>query len=158
MTSVRPSSADETMRLPRVAPLSASGNNPHRSEVLQGLLNLVAFLLAHPGAPVPLSLSIAVTADGCDGDQISFVREVAGQIDTGVQWQGDRMVFTERPFGPVTYRAFGLVGGALDEYQAVQVIGEQGLAQLQARHAYAAAVEPPACNPFSGVDWYGEGQ
>lgn len=150
MTSVRPSSAEQTMALPRVAPLSATGNNPRRSELLQGLLRLVAFLMEHPAAPIPLGLTVTVTVEGGNSEQVCFVREVAGQIDAGVEWEGDQVVFTQRHFGPVTYRAFGVTRAALDEYQAVQVIGQQGLAQLQARQAYA---EQAATNPYLGLDW-----
>lgn len=153
MTSVRPSSAEQTVVLPRVASLSASGNNPRRSELLQGLLRLAAFLLEHPAAPVPLGLTVTVTVDGDDGEQVSFVRDVAGQIDAGVEWEGDAVVYTKKSFGPVTYRAFGLTRDALDRYQKVQVLGQQSLEQLQARQAYAAAVQPAAAvpNPFQDL-------
>ncbi|MGW0594491.1 hypothetical protein [Streptosporangium sp. NPDC002607] len=102
----------------------------HRAVVINGLLDLAAFLEANPGAPVPAFPKLLHFAAGTDPDMCAEIDAIAELLGTAID-PGDigyGHYRTSRAFGPVEYSAVGI------------------LARARARHdadsSYAGCVDP----------------
>ncbi|HEX4818435.1 MAG TPA: hypothetical protein VFV66_37335 [Nonomuraea sp.] len=102
-----------------------------RSALINGLIDLAAFLEAHPDVPVPFSVTVHhFPGQASDDDQRAEIDQIAALV-------GSEIAYEDSPYGHyATSRLFGPV-----EYRAVAV-----LAAARARHAaersYTGCIQP----------------
>ncbi|MBB2912441.1 hypothetical protein FHS43_003724 [Streptosporangium becharense] len=112
----------------------------HRTALINGLVDLAAFLEANPGVPVPDFPRIYHFADGTDDEIRAEIDVIAGLLGAEIS-PGDRgygHYKTTRFFGPVEYAAVGILAHAR--------------ARRDADTSYAGCVVPDPVTPDIDTD------
>ncbi|MFV2177961.1 hypothetical protein ACFHW2_40085 [Actinomadura sp. LOL_016] len=96
----------------------------HRGRVLQGLLDLAAFLEANPGVPVPdfgwtLHLPASEATDGRERVEVDRIADVLDVPVSDETPDGGHYI-AQKHFGPITYRAFHVPARRMARHHALR--------------------------------------
>jgi hypothetical protein len=95
--------------------------NTHRADFINGLLDLAAFLEAHPDVPVPPSVTVHhFPGQASDADQCAEIDQIAALLGSETDHEDSPYDHhaTSRLFGPVEYRAVAILAAARARYDA----------------------------------------
>ncbi|TDE54112.1 hypothetical protein E1295_15875 [Nonomuraea mesophila] len=93
----------------------------HRSALINGLLDLAAFLEAHPQVPVSSSVTVHHFPDqNSDADQRAEIDQIAALVGSEIDYEDSPYghYATSRLFGPVEYRAVAVLATARARHDA----------------------------------------
>ncbi|GAA3695407.1 hypothetical protein GCM10022224_071340 [Nonomuraea antimicrobica] len=93
----------------------------HRTALINGLLDLAAFLEAHPDVPVSSSVTVHHFPDqASDADQRAEIDQIAALIGSQIDREDSPYghYATSRLFGPVEYRAVAVLAAARARHDA----------------------------------------
>jgi hypothetical protein len=110
-------------------PTCLIGHGPARADMVTGLRALADFLEANPAAPIPRSgHQFSVSTNGSDEQKRSQVKFAGLAIGEGVTDNArDSQCWTQRQFGPVSYRVFAVSEASQQRYRrAVSSLHEAG--------------------------------
>ncbi|MEU8356330.1 hypothetical protein AB0C27_09995 [Nonomuraea sp. NPDC048882] len=92
-----------------------------RTDLINGLLDLAAFLDAHPDVPVPFSVTVHHFPDRTsDTDQCTEIDQIAALVGSDIDYEDSPYghYATSRMFGPVEYRAVAILSAARARHDA----------------------------------------
>ncbi|MFC5828733.1 hypothetical protein [Nonomuraea insulae] len=93
----------------------------HRSALINGLLNLAAFLEAHPDLPVSSSVTVHhFPKQDNDADLRAEIDEIATRVGSSIDFEDSPYghYATSICFGPVEYRAVAVLAAARARHDA----------------------------------------
>ncbi|MGW3352092.1 hypothetical protein ACWDA3_53110 [Nonomuraea rubra] len=93
----------------------------HRTALINGLLDLAAFLEAHPDLPIPPSVTVHhFPRQDSDADQRAEIDQLAALLGSEIDYEDFPYDHygTSRLFGPVEYRAVAVLAAARARFDA----------------------------------------
>ncbi|GAA4965048.1 hypothetical protein HD597_008905 [Nonomuraea thailandensis] len=93
----------------------------HRTALINGLLDLAAFLETHPDVPVSSSVTVHHFPDQTsDADQRAEIDQIATLVGSQIDYEDSPYSHyaTSRLFGPVEYRAVAILAAARARHDA----------------------------------------
>ncbi|MEO3892375.1 hypothetical protein [Nonomuraea sp. B5E05] len=93
----------------------------HRTALINGLLDLAAFLETHPDLPVPPNVTVHhFPRQTNDDDQRAEIDQLAALLGTDINHEDASRdhYATSRMFGPIEYRAVAILATARARYDA----------------------------------------
>ncbi|MDX3101610.1 hypothetical protein [Nonomuraea angiospora] len=93
----------------------------HRTALINGLLDLAAFLEAHPDVPVSSNVTVHYFPDQpSDADQRAEIDQIAALVGSKIDYKDSPYghYTTSRLFGPVEYRAVAVLTAARARHDA----------------------------------------
>ncbi|MEV4073012.1 hypothetical protein [Nonomuraea fuscirosea] len=93
----------------------------HRTALINGLLDLAAFLEAHPDVPVSSSVTVHhFPCQASDADQCAEIDQIAALVGSQIDFEDSPYghYATSCLFGPVEYRAVAILAAARARHDA----------------------------------------
>ncbi|OLT14167.1 hypothetical protein BJF79_03125 [Actinomadura sp. CNU-125] len=118
---------------------TAHAEAAHRERVLQGLIDLAAFLEANPGVPVPafgwtLNLPASEATDGRERAEIDRIADLLNVPISDDTPNGGHYV-AQKHFGPITYQAFHVPARRMAQHNALWSYGDNVQADIDGEAA-----------------------
>lgn len=97
-----------------------AGDGGHRAAIIQGLIDLAAFLAAHPDVPVHDDLEVLYHVfGGSDEEKRARADCIAAAMGTPAERQKNGSYRAVRAFGPVSYCALAIPAAQMAEHNAL---------------------------------------